>query len=130
LEEKSGRFHSLRLGFRHIRGMKEQDIQLLLFHRTKSYVNINELRTIGISDTAMEKLADADAFRSIGLDRREALWEMSTKDAPTGIFANDFNYKDEQNVPLPEMSSFEHVLPDYQTTALNEKPVTAGFSTE
>jgi error-prone DNA polymerase len=37
--------------------------------------------------------ADADAFRSIGLDRREALWEVSTKDRPKEMFANTFSYK-------------------------------------
>lgn len=37
------------------------------------YKNINELRDIGVPEAALEKLVDAYAFRSIGLDRREAL---------------------------------------------------------
>ena len=41
---------------------------------------------MGLSDIVLEKLADADAFRSIGLDRRQALWEVSTKDRPVAFF--------------------------------------------
>ena len=51
------------------------------------YKAIHELREIGLAEAALEKLADADAFRSIGLDRRQALWEVSTKDRPTAIFS-------------------------------------------
>ncbi len=130
LEEKAGKFYALRLGFRHIRGMKEQDIQLLLSHRTKNFTSINALRKIGISDTALEKLADADAFRSIGLDRRQALWEVSTKDSPTGLFASNQHHKHEQTIPLPYMSAFEHVLQDYQTTALSIKEHPVSFVRE
>ncbi len=50
------------------------------------YSAINELRDIGLPEAALEKLADADAFRSIGLDRRQALWEVSTKDRPVALF--------------------------------------------
>ncbi|OQP38937.1 error-prone DNA polymerase [Niastella yeongjuensis] len=129
LEEKSGKYHVLRLGFRHIRGMKEQDTQTLLTHRTKQYTSINELRTIGISDTTLEKLADADAFRSLDLARRQALWEVSTKDSPTGIFSNQSN-NEQHPVILPEMSPFEHVLQDYQATALSIKEHPVSFVRE
>jgi error-prone DNA polymerase len=130
LEEKSGRYHALRLGFRHIKGLKEQDMQVVLSARTNSYASMNELRATGISDTALEKLADADAFRSLGLNRRQALWEVSTKDTPTGMFANDQNNKDEPTIPLPQMSTFEHVLQDYQTTALSIKEHPVSFVRE
>ena len=41
---------------------------------------MDDLRKVGVPESALEKLADADAFRSIDLDRRQALWEVSTKD--------------------------------------------------
>jgi error-prone DNA polymerase len=120
LEEKAGPWYALRLGFRHIRALREADVQVLLSHRTKPYTTINELRTIGVPDLALEKLADADAFRSLGLDRRQALWEVSATDTPTGIFSNQTN-EEQEPVALPEMSAFEHVLQDYYTTSLSIK---------
>ncbi|MBO9204223.1 MULTISPECIES: error-prone DNA polymerase [Niastella] len=120
LEERSGQYYALRLGFRHIRGLREKDIKMLLTGRTTYYSTINELRNLGLSDSTLEKLADADAFRSIGLDRRRALWEVSTKDTPTGIFSDQLN-EEQEPVTLPEMSPFEHVLQDYHTTSLSIK---------
>jgi error-prone DNA polymerase len=79
LEEKVNRFFALRLGFRQVKGLREDDVQLLLAHRETRYETINMLRDTGISESTLERLADADAFRSLGLDRRQALWEVSTK---------------------------------------------------
>ena len=109
LEEKAGKYYTIRLGFRHVRALREADIQMILSHRAKPYTNVNELRTIGVPGFALEKLADADAFRSLGLDRRQALWEVTTKDTPTGIFSDQAN-KEQEPVLLPEMSLFEQVL--------------------
>jgi len=64
----------LRLGFRQVKGIREEDMKLLILARKEKYASIHQLRTIGLSDAALEKLADADAFRSIGLDRRRAFW--------------------------------------------------------
>ena len=62
----------VRLGFRQIKGMREEDIQVLISARKKMFTSINEILDTGVSIAALEKLADADAFRSIGLDRRQA----------------------------------------------------------
>ena len=70
LEEKQGDHCVLRLGFRQIKGIREEDIQLLVANRHKPYTGIHELRNTGLSETTLEKLAESDAFRSIGLDRR------------------------------------------------------------
>ena len=66
LEEKSGKFCALRLGFRQVKGLREDDIEILVSARNKMYNSINELRDISVPEAALEKLADADAFRSIG----------------------------------------------------------------
>ena len=84
LEEQSGAYNALRLGFRQIKGIRAEDIEVLVANRKAFYKSINELRSIGLSDATLERLADADAFRSIGLDRRQALWEVSTKDHSAG----------------------------------------------
>jgi error-prone DNA polymerase len=122
LEEKSGKYCVLRLGFRQVKGLREEDIQLLMTARLNAYKNINQLYDAGLSNAAIEKLADADAFRSIGIDRRQALWEVSTKDKPVAMFkGQSVDTTDEQKIILPVMSASEHVVQDYATTALSLK---------
>jgi error-prone DNA polymerase len=81
-------------------------------------------------DTALPKralilLADADAFRSIGLDRRAALWAVRRlpDDVPLPLFtvATAREQPDEQAQPLPLMPISEHVVADYQTIRLSLK---------
>ncbi len=81
-------------------------------------------------DTALPKralilLADADAFRSIGLDRRAALWAVRRlpDDVPLPLFtaATAREQPDERAQPLPSMPLAEHVVADYQTIRLSLK---------
>jgi error-prone DNA polymerase len=81
-------------------------------------------------DTALPKralilLADADAFRSIGLDRRAALWTVRRlpDDVPLPLFekAAAREQPDEEAQPLPLMPLSEHVVADYQTIRLSLK---------
>jgi error-prone DNA polymerase len=81
-------------------------------------------------DTALPKralilLADADAFRSIGLDRRAALWAVRRlpDDVPLPLFesAAAREQPDEDAQPLPLMPLPEHVVADYQTIRLSLK---------
>ncbi len=131
LEEKSGKYCILRLGFRQIKGLRQEDMKLLIAGRKKMYSTINELRDITLSEAALQKLADADAFRSIGLDRREALWEVSIKDRPIAIFSGQpaADAKDERIV-LPVMTTSEHVVHDYATTSLSLKAHPVSFIRE
>jgi error-prone DNA polymerase len=81
-------------------------------------------------DTVLPKralilLADADAFRSIGLDRRAALWAVRRlpDDIPLPLFATVAarEQPDEGAQPLPLMPLSEHVVADYQTIRLSLK---------
>lgn len=128
LEEKSGSYHALRLGFRQVKGLRQEDVQILLTGRITSYQTIDALRDAGLSQAALERLADADAFRSIGLDRREALWQISTRDKPVALFQGHQapDGKDE-NVTLPQMAASEQVVQDYATTALSLKAHPVSF---
>ncbi|MGZ3847390.1 MAG: OB-fold nucleic acid binding domain-containing protein, partial [Flavisolibacter sp.] len=120
-----------RLGFRQVRGLREEDVQLLVSNRTKKYSNIHELRNIGLTDTALERLADADAFNSIGLDRRQALWQVSTKDTPKMIFSGQASADEKgERVSLPQMSVSEHVVHDYASIALSLKAHPVSFVRE
>jgi error-prone DNA polymerase len=132
LEGKSGKYCGLRLGFRQVRGLREEDMIVLISARTKNYSNINELRDEGISQSVLEKLADADAFNSIGLDRRRALWEISTgNDQPIGLFAGKVSDPSaEENIFLPHMRTSEHVVHDYAATSLSLKAHPVSFVRE
>lgn len=95
------------------------------------YSSINELRDIAVPEAALEKLADADAFRSIGLDRREALWEVSTKDRPLAIFSGQSSPDAAgENISLPVMQTSEHVVHDYAATSLSLKGHPVSFVRE
>ena len=132
LEEMTGTYHPMRLGFRQVKGLQEEDMQILVFARTKTFTDIHSLRDAGISQEALEKLADADAFRSMGFDRRQALWQVSAlNDRPTGIFTgHQSENTSEQGIQLPAMSQSEHVIQDYSSTALSLKAHPVSFVRE
>ncbi|MGY4477998.1 error-prone DNA polymerase [Bradyrhizobium sp. USDA 3364] len=82
-------------------------------------------RDTGLPKRALILLADADAFRSLGLDRREALWAVRRlpDDVPLPLFeaATAREQPDEGTKPLPEMPRPEQVVADYQTIRLSLK---------
>jgi error-prone DNA polymerase len=130
LDEKDGRYCAVRLGFRQVRGLREDDMLTLVFGRLANYRNIDQLLNAGVPPSAMERLADADAFRSIGLDRRQALWEVSAlHDHPTGMFAGTPSQSTtEQWTELPVMTPGEHVIQDYASTSLSLKAHPVSFA--
>ena len=131
VEERVGRNCALRLGFRQVKGLREEDMNVLVAGRKSMYKSINELRDIDVPGTALEKLADADAFRSIGLDRRQALWEVSTNDRPVALFTGQPSADaNEEGISLPQMSDSEHVVHDYATTSLSLKAHPVSFVRE
>lgn len=130
LENIPGKQCALRLGFRQVKGLKEAEMQILTNARTRPFTHIHQLLEAGISHTALEKLADADAFRSIGFDRRQAFWEASAlADRPIGLFEGQL-MASEQDVQLPEMTLSEHVIHDYAATSLSLKQHPVSFVRE
>lgn len=134
LEEKEGKFCVLRLGFRQVKGLNEDDMQLLIALRDTSGVikRIAQLMDAGLQLSSLERLADADAFRSIGLDRRTAIWEVvALSDHLTGLFAGQqVDTSVENTIQLPEMELSEHVIEDYRTLSLSLKAHPVSFARE
>jgi len=131
LEEKSGKFCALRLGFRQVKSLREEDMKILVERRKDGYTSVNNLRDVGITDAILERLADADAFRSIGLDRRQALWEVAVKDKPEAIFSGQPSPDGiNEQVQLPQMSLSEHVVHDYSALSLSVKAHPVSFVRE
>jgi error-prone DNA polymerase len=128
--ESSIKYYQLRLGFRQIKGLGRIEIDLLINARNESFKCLADLRKSSISQSTLEKLADADAFLSIGLDRRQALWEVSSQnDVVIGIFKDQYKTdQDEEQIALPLMSKVEHVIQDYATTELSLKAHPLSFA--
>ena len=69
--------HAVRLGLRQIIGAREDEMRALVAARGAGYDSVRDIWLRGgVPLTTLERLADADAFRSLGLDRREALWAV------------------------------------------------------
>ncbi|MDQ0966783.1 error-prone DNA polymerase [Flavobacterium sp. W4I14] len=129
LEEKTVKYFTVRLGFRQIKGLREEEMELLVLARGAGFRSITALRDAGVSLASLEKLADADAFRSMGLDRRKALWEVSAlHDMPVEMFKGQPSESVlETQVELPLMSKGEHVVQDYATVGLSLKAHPVSF---
>lgn len=92
----------------------------------RPFQSIAELwRRSGLSRSALERLANADCYRSLGLDRRQALWEIrglpETKALPLFDFADSAEMGAEPAAALPEMPLPEHVVNDYRSLRLSLK---------
>ena len=126
LEEKSGEYCALRLGFRLVKGLREDEMQLLVANAP--YSHIPQLMNAGISQSALEMLADADAFRSIDLDRRQALWEISAlADRPVALLQDLPSETAGEQISLPLMTASEHVVQDIASTSLSIKANPVSF---
>lgn len=118
-EEKRERYFALRLGFRQVQGIRARDAERLLSKRGSGYTSVDSLRDAGLSKAFLEALADADAFHSLGLDRREALWKLSKLDFSIALFKGQ--PAETENITLPTMTLQEHVVQDYASTSLSLK---------
>ncbi len=126
LEPGQERFYAVRLGLRQIDGLGEDEMETLLEARGCGFAQPDDIRPrTGITRRAMEQLAAADAFRSMGLDRRDGLWaargEAPGRTLPLFAAAGMAEQGSERDTVLPRMPLSEHVLQDYQTTRLSLK---------
>jgi error-prone DNA polymerase len=96
---------ALRLGLRQIKGFGEADAERLVISRQDGYPDPRALwRKSALGRAALERLAEADAFRSIGLDRRRALWALKALgEPPLPLFATvEAPAKAEPSPPIGE----------------------------
>jgi DNA-directed DNA polymerase III PolC len=114
---------ALRLGFRQIKSMREEDAEWLMAARGNGYLTVEDVwRRAGLDARTLTVLAEADAFASLGLSRREALWAaralVPKKELP--LFAGDLDGEGivEGRVTLPAMTEGEQVVEDYVSMRL------------
>ncbi|MDE2474299.1 MAG: error-prone DNA polymerase, partial [Alphaproteobacteria bacterium] len=119
------------LGFRQIDGFHHDWAERIVACRDSGFPDFREFaRRAGLRKPALMTLAEADAFCSLGLDRREALWavrRMTGEDSlPLFAARDESDQPGEQTEPLPQMPLGEQVVADYQTLRLSLK----GYPTE
>lgn len=126
---------AVRLGFRQVDGVREDEMESLMETRHEGYSSVADVRQrAGLAARSIELLAAADAFRSMGLDRRAALWaakgEARDKALPLFAAADVAEQGREAEAHLPQMPASEHVIQDYQTTRLSLKAHPMNFLRE
>ena len=120
---------ALRLGLRQIKSFAEADAKRLVAARgVGRYPDPHVLwRRSGLGRGALERLAEADAFLSTGLDRRRALWALKALgEPPLPLFAAvetaPLHWSEARAMALlPEMPLGEQVVEDYASLSLTLK---------
>jgi error-prone DNA polymerase len=119
---------ALRLGFRQVKGLKEPAMGRLVALRGNGYADLADLRRrAGLDARALDHLARADAFRSLSLDRRRAIWSAIGLDRtgreldlpPLFAWAEGQTARPEPAVSLPKMSLGQEVAEDYANLKLS-----------
>ena len=146
---------AVRIGLRQVSGLPQAGMRRLVALRGNGYASIEGLQAaLALPRNALERLAEADAFRSLDLDRRAALWAVRSLEglssrkaaarvaldrrahlleAPMPLFAfhaDDGLFRAEPRVDLPEMAPSEHVAEDYVSTGLSLKGHPVAFFRE
>lgn len=125
--------HAVRLGLHQIKGFGEENATMLIDNRGRGYDSVRDLwMRSGLPRRAIQLLAEADAFSSLGLSRRDALWAVRALDPlgaaerlPLFAMSGQNNLQKESEVILPPMPLGEQVLNDYRslTYSLRAHPV-------
>ncbi len=123
MEKRADGTLALRLGFRQIRGISEEEGEWIEQARGNGYRAVEDVwRRAGVDTGVLTLLAEADAFAALGLARRDALWAARAVSPakPLPLFAGDMDGEGivEPAVIFAEMSEGEHVVEDYAAIRL------------
>jgi len=127
--------HSVRLGFNFVKGLDTAAANIIVARRGKGYDSVRDLwlRT-GLSPQMLSTLAEADAFQSVGLNRRDALWAVKgllgtdgAETLPLFRLAGKPEHRNEPDAALPPMPPGEEVIHDYRSLSLSLKAHPASF---
>ncbi len=124
--ENSSR-HAVRLGLHMVSGLPEKEAQALVAARGPGYHTPVEIaRRAGCSRRALDRLAQADAFSSMTIGRRQALWKTSVLDGKIPPLFAGADLFDDPDADLPSTAASQEVLADYLAAGLTlrEHPLT------
>jgi error-prone DNA polymerase len=113
--------HAVRLGFRLVHGLNEDESQKLVAARGNGFSSIERLAAVAdVSRFTIERLAEADAFRSLKLDRRAALWAARRLDA-IGLKSAVLNLRRHPETTAPLPAKGERPEADREITAKKDQ---------
>ncbi len=112
---------AVRLGFRMIKGLAADHADALIAARTVPYRSIADLhRRAAMPVAALERLAEADAFHAVHLERRQAVWAIrGLSDNRLPLFDHADSETNEPAVDLPLMTKGRQVVEDYRSVGLS-----------
>ncbi|MGH7159827.1 MAG: DNA polymerase III subunit alpha [Acetobacteraceae bacterium] len=123
LEATSDRFLAVRLGLRMVKGLSEAvATRLVTARRTRPFVSLADCaERTGIPPALLERVAVADGFSALGLDRRHALWAVRGLPAtPLPLFAAAGGERTaEPDAILAPLAEASEVTEDYRSTGLS-----------
>ncbi|HWB19365.1 MAG TPA: error-prone DNA polymerase, partial [Phycisphaerales bacterium] len=127
LEHSIDRQVSLRLGMRLVKGLREVEankiVESVAVHGPHRAIALLA-RKAGIMVTSLRALARADAFRSMGLDRQQALWQIRLlRDERLPMFETEQAdvMSEVEESHLPGVSEPSKVIDDYAAVGLSLK---------
>ncbi|QXT40092.1 error-prone DNA polymerase [Gymnodinialimonas ceratoperidinii] len=123
MERKDNGELVLRLGFRQIKAMREEEVDWLIAARGNGYTSVEDVwRLAGLDAQTLTILAEADTFAALGISRRDALWAARalTPKNELPLFKGDLDGEGifEPAVHLPQMTEGENVVEDYVSMRL------------
>ncbi|MGQ0588099.1 MAG: error-prone DNA polymerase [Sphingosinicella sp.] len=122
LEAAESKYLALRLGLRMVKGLSnDHGARISAAALDAPFTSVEDVwRRSSVPAAALEKLADADAFRALGLDRRQALWRVRGLDAvPLPLFDAAETREGEPEVALTPMTMGREVVEDYRAVQLS-----------
>ena len=124
LERRADGSLALRLGFRQVKGFKEEEADWIVAARGNGYSDPESVwLRAGMAPATLERLAEADAFSDMGLTRRDALWQVKAirGQKPLPLFNDPIDGESiqEPEVDLPTMHLGEEVVEDYVSMRLS-----------
>ncbi len=129
MEENS---KAVRLGMRMVNGLRESDARMIVEAvnlRGRFSSPFDLWRNSGVPKNAMVKLARADAFRSLHLDRRQALWEVQQLQGQA-LPLLDSLPQESSTTRIPEIPPALDVGQDYAAVGLSLKAHPVSFIRE
>ena len=110
---------AVQLGFRMVKGLNADHADAIIAHRGRPYRSIADLhRRAGVPVAALERLAEADAFHALRIDRRQAVWAIrGLSDTRLPLF--DHAETNEPKASLPVMTEGRQVVEDYRAVGLS-----------
>jgi error-prone DNA polymerase len=131
IEERSGQYRAVRLGLRMVKGLANAHAAQILAVRDRPFRSVEDAwNRSGVPVAPLERIAEADGFASLRIDRRQALWRVKAlghSALPLFAAADAREEEREPAVPLKPMSGGREVVEDYRSLHLSLRAHPVGF---